>query len=62
MNDAFHPLGSGYEGEMFWYGIFNRWGELVFETTDPDVSWYGQDQAAMAPTLCPTACTATAST
>ena len=44
VNDAFHPLGSGYEGEMFWYGIFNRWGELVFETTDPDVSWYGQDQ------------------
>ena len=44
VNDAFHPLGSGFEGEMFWYGIFNRWGELVFETTDPDVSWYGQDQ------------------
>lgn len=44
VNDAFHPLGSGFEGEMFWYGIFNRWGELVFETTDPEVSWYGQDQ------------------
>ena len=44
VNDAFHPLGSGYEGEMFWYGIFNRWGELVFESTDSDVSWYGQDQ------------------
>ena len=24
--------------------IFNRWGRIVFETTDPDINWDGKDQ------------------
>ena len=24
--------------------IFNRWGKLVFQTTDPGINWDGRDQ------------------
>ena len=41
-NDGF--LGKGYlEGvDDFSMLIWNRWGELVFETTSPDVAWNGR--------------------
>ena len=24
--------------------IYNRWGDLVYHTTDPDINWTGKDQ------------------
>lgn len=44
VNDGF--LGKGFlEGATdFNMTIWNRWGELVFETSDPDASWNGQAQ------------------
>jgi gliding motility-associated-like protein len=44
-NDVFKPF-PGYrfvtEIEM---QIFNRWGNLVFTTTDPDINWSGENQS-----------------
>lgn len=38
-NDAFDGQGAGYTArEMM---IFNRWGELIYESSDPDKEWDG---------------------
>ncbi|HEY0651725.1 MAG TPA: PKD domain-containing protein [Chryseosolibacter sp.] len=38
-NDSFKPILRGVtEYQMM---VFNRWGQLLFETTDPDVGWDG---------------------
>ena len=51
MPNAFSPNGDGendilkVEGrtiDELYLAIYNRWGELVFETTDPDNGWDGQ--------------------
>lgn len=43
VNDSFQPLGSGFEGDLYHFSVFNRWGEVVFQTDDPDVPWIGQN-------------------
>ena len=43
VNDAFQPLGMGYEADRFRFMVFNRWGEVVFQTDDPNEPWIGQD-------------------
>jgi gliding motility-associated-like protein len=39
LNETFKP--QGYEIENFSMSIFNRWGELVFSTTDINAGWNG---------------------
>ncbi len=39
-NDVIYVEGWGIK-ELITYKIFNRWGELVFETTDKEVGWDG---------------------
>lgn len=39
-NDIIYVEGWGIK-ELIEYKIFNRWGELVFETTDKEVGWNG---------------------
>ncbi len=38
-NDIFHPLHAGVS--EYKLSIFNRWGELIFESTDPNIGWDG---------------------
>ncbi len=38
-NDVFHPVFVGVE--TYTLSIFNRWGELIFESSDPNIGWDG---------------------
>ena len=40
LNDFFIPKFS-YEPEYYLLRIFNRWGELIFESTDYNIAWLG---------------------
>ncbi|MCI5083510.1 MAG: PKD domain-containing protein [Saprospiraceae bacterium] len=40
-NDIFKGVGILDGATNFRMTIWNRWGELVFETTDPDIGWNG---------------------
>ncbi len=43
INDLFMPY--PYQGvEKIDITIFNRWGRVVFETTNPDINWDGKEQ------------------
>jgi gliding motility-associated-like protein len=41
INDVWLFKGSGFNNFVFNTKIFNRWGELMFETNDPDQAWTG---------------------
>jgi gliding motility-associated-like protein len=41
INDTFKPDGIGIDRNDYAFFIFNRWGQLIFETYNPDVSWDG---------------------
>lgn len=41
VNEVFKPIVKGYNPGSYHLFIFNRWGTLVFETTDPDRAWTG---------------------
>jgi gliding motility-associated-like protein len=40
-NDIFIPVISGYDRSNYQFQIFDRWGELIFETDDIDTGWDG---------------------
>lgn len=39
-NDFFKPLKNRFV-QSIEFAVFNRWGNLVFETTDPNINWNG---------------------
>lgn len=41
INDVWLFKGSGYNNLVFNTKIFNRWGELMFESNDPEEAWTG---------------------
>lgn len=42
LNDVFKPIfTSGYDEHNFYFAVYNRWGELIFETKDPELGWNG---------------------
>ena len=42
-NDLYHPLPYQFIDHIE-MTITNRWGKVVYETTDPDINWDGTDQ------------------
>ncbi len=42
INDFYHPRMPYYYVDYVEMKIFNRWGQLIFETTDPDIMWDGR--------------------
>lgn len=46
-NDVFLPLMVGVT--QFEMVVFNRWGELLFQTTDPNVGWDGYHKGQLCP-------------
>ncbi|PLX05333.1 MAG: hypothetical protein C0594_07815, partial [Marinilabiliales bacterium] len=48
INDIYKP-GPYYFVEKVDMKIFNRWGQLVFRTDDPDINWDGRHQENNAP-------------
>lgn len=56
---AFSPNGDGHNdyldiflidiAELKWFRVFNRWGQLLFETTDPRQRWDGKYKGLMQP-------------
>jgi gliding motility-associated-like protein len=42
VNDAFRI--EGVEPRGFWLEIFNRWGDVVFYSEDPNEPWIGNNQ------------------
>ncbi len=46
-NEIFFPIFSGVSSSNFTLSIFNRWGELLFETHDVNQGWNGYYRNAM---------------
>ncbi|OAV45008.1 PKD domain-containing protein [Lewinella sp. 4G2] len=42
LNDIFFPKGELNEITEYRFRVWNRWGELVFSTSDPEQGWNGQ--------------------
>lgn len=40
-NDAFKPVGLNLQKDFYTFQIFNRWGQLIFESNDPEKGWDG---------------------
>lgn len=40
-NDIFKPVMTGYDTESYSFKIFDRWGELIFNTDDIEKGWDG---------------------
>lgn len=41
LNDVFKPVTVGFGGSNYLFQIYNRWGQLIFESTDHQVGWNG---------------------
>jgi len=41
-NETFYPTGRNIVGEHYQFMVFNRWGELIYETNTPLAAWNGK--------------------
>ncbi len=44
INDYYHPIGEYKFVEKVDMTILNRWGQVMFETNDPDIMWDGRNK------------------
>ncbi len=42
LNEGFKPFLNGHDASNYEFTIFNRWGEIIFRTNDPEESWLGE--------------------
>ncbi len=49
MNDIFYVYGNDIDPEIYQLMIFNRWGELIFETSDFNEGWDGTEGGLSVP-------------
>jgi gliding motility-associated-like protein len=42
INDLYHPIFPYRDVQDITFKVFNRWGALMFETTDIDINWNGK--------------------
>lgn len=40
-NPEFKPVSRFFSGTAYNFQIYNRWGQLIFETSDPEAGWSG---------------------
>jgi gliding motility-associated-like protein len=48
LNDEFKPILEGVDLSLYKMRIFNRWGELIFESNNTDIGWNGTYKGTMA--------------
>jgi gliding motility-associated-like protein len=41
-NDVFIPKGTGWDPNMYEFWVFDRWGNMIFHTTDMNTGWNGK--------------------
>jgi gliding motility-associated-like protein len=41
LNDIFLPKGTGWQNESYKFEVFNRWGQTLFSTNNPNEGWNG---------------------
>jgi len=46
LNDTFRPVIDYERVRMFSMAVYNHWGQLIFETTNPSEGWDGKDSPA----------------
>ena len=49
LNDGFYPKGFGISETNFSFLIFDRWGELVFNSNKIDTPWFGDYKGKLVP-------------
>jgi gliding motility-associated-like protein len=40
-NDVFYPVQRGIQSKDFEFFVFNRWGQLIYQSNDPSQGWDG---------------------
>jgi gliding motility-associated-like protein len=41
LNEVFKPVLNGNDPAYYHFSIYDRWGVLIFETSDPEAGWNG---------------------